>query len=158
MRFSRWMLLAATCGMVACQRPAPESGYEAEPGTQASTTDSTNAVLVPAPTPPQTQSAHDLNPSLAPPPSEAPTDAFVGWYFEKGGRGMLVGCGQALPLEVTDAAFLHQLNVRRGGSTAPVYVRLDVRPGAGSKLEVASVQQFGVDEGPAPDCPLSLAP
>jgi hypothetical protein len=92
-----------------------------------------------------------------PSPADAPTDEFVGWYFEKAGTGMLVGCGQAMPLEVADPAFLHQLNGRRMGSAAPVYVRLAVRPAGGSKLEVAKIEQFGVDEGPAPDCALDLA-
>jgi hypothetical protein len=152
MRVSRPVLLALVCGLAACRQPAPA------PATDATTASATTAGVEAAPMLAPAQAPSAPAPSLAPPPSDAPTDEFVGWYFEKGGTGMLVGCGQSMPLEVTDPAFLHQLNARRGGSTAPVYVRLDVRPGSGSRLEVARIQQFGVDEGPAPDCALGLAP
>ena len=150
MRIIRMAIFAAACGLAACQ-PAQQG--------EAATAVEPQAVEMPAPSPPVDAAPGTYaTPSLAPPPSDAPSDEFVGWYYEKGAAGMLVSCGQAVPLQVTDASFLHQLNARRGGSGAPVYVRMEVRPAPGSKLEVAKVLQFGVDEGPAPDCALNLAP
>lgn len=151
MRFSMTvLLLASACSLAACSRPGAERGNES--ATEAAPTADTT------PAPPSASSTHVSAPSLAPPLADAPADEFVGWYFEKGGTGLLVGCGQGIPLEVADPAFLHKLNAQRGGATAPVFVRLAVRPGAGSKLDVTKIEQFGVDEGPAPDCALSLAP
>jgi hypothetical protein len=154
MRVLNAVLFVAACSLAACQRPAPEPAAEAATAAPGAADAQEAPISASAISPP----AYTATPALAPPPSDAPTDQFVGWYFEKGGAGMLVGCGQFVPLEVVDARFLRQLNSRRGGSTAPVYVRLEVRPGSGSKLEVAKIQQFGVDEGPAPDCALNLAP
>jgi hypothetical protein len=157
MRVSTFVLLVtAALSLSGCQRPAP--GRARGPATGSATEASTREASAPVPATAPPPSTYPSTPSLAPLSDDAPTDEFVGWYFEKGGAGMLLGCGRAMPLEVADATFLHQLNGRRGGSTAPVYVRLAVRAGAGSKLEVARIEQFGVDEGPAPDCALSLTP
>ena len=95
-----------------------------------------------APLPTAVQGASDLS------------DDFTGWYYERGGKALLQACGQPVPLEVSDPAFLRRLGAKLGGATAPVYVRLGVRPVAGSRIEVAEVRQFGVDEGPVADCPL----
>lgn len=152
MRVSTSLLLVTACCVAGCHRPAPERSLAS--ASDAAAAAEAVPVRAPAPAP----ATYASTPSLTPPPSDTPTDEFAGWYFEKGGTGMLVGCGQAMPLEVADPAFLHQLNGRRGGATAPVYVRLAVRPAGGSKLEVVKIEQFGVDEGPAPDCALDLAP
>jgi hypothetical protein len=146
------LLFATACSVAACERPG--TGRVTESATDAAPT----ADTTPEPAPAPASLAHASVPPLAPPLADAPTDEFVGWYFEKGGTSLLMGCGQGIPLEVTDPAFLNKLNAQRGGAKAPVFVRLAVRPGAGSKLEVAKIEQFGVDEGPAPDCALGLAP
>jgi hypothetical protein len=84
----------------------------------------------------------------------AADDLFVGWYYEQGGAGRLLACGQSVSLQVSDPTFLRNLKARMGGGPEPVYVRLKVRPVAQSQLQVSDVQQFGVDEGPAPNCHL----
>jgi hypothetical protein len=84
----------------------------------------------------------------------AADELFVGWYYEQGGAGRLLACGQSVSLQVADPTFLRGLKAKMGGGPQPVYVRLKVRPVAQSQLEVSEVQQFGVDEGPAPNCQL----
>jgi hypothetical protein len=148
----RHAALAAALCLAACQPATPPDAARDDRAAERATpvADAASAASLPDAAPPPAAGAE----AVAPAPSTEPADGFEGWYFEKGGVAMVQACGQSVPLEVSDAAFLRQLKARMGGRQAPVYVRLAVRPAAGSKLEVAEVRQFGVDEGPAPDCPL----
>jgi hypothetical protein len=148
-RSLRIAAFAALTLLAACQRAGETDGATAD--TPTAPTDPG----VPSYVPPADGTT--AAPVSGPQPSQDPADDFVGWYYEKGGKAFLVACGQSISLPVADAAFLRQLNAKRGGGKAPVYVRLGVRP-AGSALEVAEVTQFGIDEGPAPNCPLAMQP
>jgi len=153
MRVFTAVLLVTACSLAACHPSAPESAVPESSDVTAATRPAAGSqapVQDPQPTPTVS--------SVPPPPlhavsEAAPADEFAGWYVEKNGTAMLQACGQSMPLEVADPAFLRQLRAKRGGTAAPIYVQLAVRPAAGAKLEVAEVRMFGVDEGPAPNCP-----
>jgi len=150
--------VAVALCLAACQRTAPEPTDVAA----ADVSDAADAADASVPAAGSQAPVHDPQPATMlsdTPPSNlntvneaAPADAFAGWYFEKNGTAMLLACGQSMPLEVSDPAFLRQLKSKSGGPATPVYVQLAVRPVAGAKLEVAEVRVFGVDEGPAPNC------
>jgi hypothetical protein len=145
--------LLATIFLAGCQKeetPATDATATDEPAGAVSVASSVPAAPLPPPKPGEWSGTV----AEAPAADEASEDLFVGWYFERGGAGRLLACGQSAPLEVADATRLRELKAKRGGGPEPVYVQLKVRLAPGSKLEVTSVQQFGVDEGPTPNCQL----
>ena len=151
----RHAALAALVCLTACQREAAPEPAAAGTDVAASGPAEGSQAPVQEPLPPALSTAP---PPLNPVTAAAPADDFAGWYYEKNGQAMLLACGQSMPLQVSDPAFLRQLRAKRGGADAPIYVQLAVRPSTDAKLEVAEIRLFGVDEGPAPQCAPMAAP
>ena len=134
--------------------PASTAASQDEPTPVEQAVANASASAAPAaPTPPGEWSGTVPDPKASA-AAVAADDLFIGWYYEQGGQGRLLACGQSVSLQVSDPTFLRGLKAKMGGGSQPVFVRLKVRPAAQSQLEVSDVQQFGVDEGPVPDCEL----